>query len=333
MYQERSSAYKNYNENSEDYDLKPSAYTRTNSNNNAGASSSRRRRAVEPKSPSPAQDPIIETMGSDGSGEDMEVSEDEVQVDDAVSSDNGRGRNQRGMSYGEDTEIDEAQEDEIDIEEEEAAVEDDDEDQEDQLSSSPSNTPPSKPTRTKGSPNKPQLKIKLKFNKAASTATPTPSDEMPIRAGRKGHPRHIESEDSEDSDSSSRSNPYVPTRLTQRQAALAGIAEQAEHLVLEETVSKKKKYLNETEAALRREETARKRKNLSVKKLEDEKTETINRLLKKQSRPRGKKGAPAPVDVEEDGEADAEETPASLPPRPFRLYFDGFLLTGIIPCH
>lgn len=65
----RSSAYKNYNENSEDYDLKPSAYTRTNSNNNAGASSSRRRRAVEPKSPSPAQDPVIETMGSDGSGE------------------------------------------------------------------------------------------------------------------------------------------------------------------------------------------------------------------------------------------------------------------------
>ena len=67
---------------------------------------------------------------------DMEVSEDEVQVDDAVSSDNGRGRNQRGMSYGEDTEIDEAQEDEIDIEEEEAAVEDDDEDQEDQVRSS-----------------------------------------------------------------------------------------------------------------------------------------------------------------------------------------------------
>lgn len=35
--------------------------------------------------------------------------------------------------------------------------------------------------------------------------------------------------------------------------------------------SKKKKYLTETEIALRREETARKRKNLSEKKLEDEK--------------------------------------------------------------
>ena len=39
----------------------------------------------------------------------------------------------------------------------------------------------------------------------------------------------------------------------------------------EETVSKKKKHLNEAELALKREETARKRKNLSVKKLEDEK--------------------------------------------------------------
>lgn len=39
----------------------------------------------------------------------------------------------------------------------------------------------------------------------------------------------------------------------------------------EEAVSKKKKHLNETEIALKREETARKRKNLSAKKLEDEK--------------------------------------------------------------
>jgi len=53
----------------------------------------------------------------------------------------------------------------------------------------------------------------------------------------------------------------------------------------------RKKQLNETELALRREETARKRKNLSEKKLEDEKLETINRLLRKQSKPRAKKGS------------------------------------------
>ncbi|KAH9957714.1 hypothetical protein BC827DRAFT_1378031 [Russula dissimulans] len=42
-----------------------------------------------------------------------------------------------------------------------------------------------------------------------------------------------------------------------------------------------KKQLNKGEIALRREETARKRKHLSEKKLEDKKAETINRLLKK----------------------------------------------------
>lgn len=39
----------------------------------------------------------------------------------------------------------------------------------------------------------------------------------------------------------------------------------------EPTASKKKKHLTDSELALRREETARKRKNLSEKKLEDEK--------------------------------------------------------------
>lgn len=41
----------------------------------------------------------------------------------------------------------------------------------------------------------------------------------------------------------------------------------------------KKKQLNETELALKREETARKRKNLSEKKLEDEKVRLSLRLL------------------------------------------------------
>jgi len=59
--------------------------------------------------------------------------------------------------------------------------------------------------------------------------------------------------------------------------------------LLDQGTRSKKQPLNETELALRREETARKRKNLSEKKLEDEKAETINRLLKKQSRPKNKR--------------------------------------------
>ena len=85
-----------------------------------------------------------------------------------------------------------------------------------------------------------------------SNATPTPSDEMPLRPGRRGHPKRahlpdlcviyadrkceidvdVESEDESEDDSSTPSTTYAPTRLTQRQAALAGIADSSEHMVL-----------------------------------------------------------------------------------------------------
>ena len=45
--------------------------------------------------------------------------------------------------------------------------------------------------------------------------------------------------------------------------------------------SKKKKHRNEAELALRREETARKRKNLTEKKLADEKVRSSVRLENK----------------------------------------------------
>ncbi|KAF9562504.1 hypothetical protein CPC08DRAFT_687789 [Agrocybe pediades] len=76
--------------------------------------------------------------------------------------------------------------------------------------------------------------------------------------------------------------------MTARQAALASVVHPS-HVSLNEGTRSKKQPLNETELALRREETARKRKNLSEKKLEDEKAETINRLLKKQSKPKNKR--------------------------------------------
>jgi Ino eighty subunit 2 len=82
--------------------------------------------------------------------------------------------------------------------------------------------------------------------------------------------------------------------------------------MLDEGTRSKKQPLNETELALRREETARKRKNLSEKKLEDEKAETINRLLKKQSRPKNKRTntlddrSPMPLAKVKPGDDDAE---------------------------
>ncbi|KAL5507536.1 hypothetical protein ACEPAH_6992 [Sanghuangporus vaninii] len=289
--------------------------------------------------PSPPE-PAIETMEGDGSGEDMDVSDDAPLDNDEVSSEQAAGL-EDDASASENN-----QEDEIDVEdiERDAMVEDEEEEQEDELSSS-SPTPPPKPTKAKSSPQKPRLKIKLRLPGGPSNAnaTPTPSDEMPLRPGRKGHPKHadVESEDEEEDESSTSSTPYTgPTRMTQRQAALAGMVDTSEHLVLEETVSKRKKLLNETELALKREETARKRKNLTAKKLEDEKIETINRLLKKQTRPRGKKGAAgATADADEDGEQEGEETsmPAAPPPVPtlFRWVSssksDGLALSFSVP--
>ncbi|KAJ3901888.1 PAPA-1-like conserved region-domain-containing protein [Lentinula edodes] len=93
--------------------------------------------------------------------------------------------------------------------------------------------------------------------------------------------------------------------MTTRQAVLASVMDSS-HIALGNT-SKKKKVLNETELALRREENARKRKNLSEKRLEDEKLETINRLLKKQSRPRTKRAG---------GPSQAHSAGSSVPPAP-----------------
>ncbi|KAH8825241.1 PAPA-1-like conserved region-domain-containing protein [Flagelloscypha sp. PMI_526] len=105
--------------------------------------------------------------------------------------------------------------------------------------------------------------------------------------------------------------------MTARQARLHGAGESTELLSLNDEdgpYAKKKKILTETEVALRREETARKRKNLSEKKLEDEKAETINRLLKKQTRPRGRR--PAVSNEDKQAEDDDEEGSAPPPPPP-----------------
>ncbi|KAJ3978910.1 hypothetical protein F5890DRAFT_1589536 [Lentinula detonsa] len=103
--------------------------------------------------------------------------------------------------------------------------------------------------------------------------------------------------------------------MTTRQAVLASVVDSS-HIALDSDLaaqsvqgnsSKKKKVLNETELALRREENARKRKNLSEKRLEDEKLETINRLLKKQTRPRTKRTG---------GPSQAHSAGSSVPPAP-----------------
>ncbi|KAF7292581.1 PAPA-1 domain-containing protein [Mycena indigotica] len=154
------------------------------------------------------------------------------------------------------------------------------------------------------------LKIKFKVKPAA-----------PASASRSRRARAAVRIDSDESESEE----AMPqnTRLTKRQAALAkarravdgsdysqgnniwrlffltlheNIGDEPELDVLDaDPISPRRRTaLDPTEVALRKEESARKRRNVSERKLLNEKTETINRLLKKQSGTRKKKGkAPA----------------------------------------
>ncbi|KAF9237001.1 hypothetical protein BU15DRAFT_76371 [Melanogaster broomeanus] len=182
--------------------------------------------------------------------------------------------------------------------------------EEDLVESEELSPPPSPPL-------KPRLKIKLKLpqilspNEPSSRAASTPSGEPSQPPSRRGISRgiDIESEDEDDEDDAAESS----TRpMTSRQAVLASVVDPS-HVSLSES-SRKKKQLTESEIALRREETARKRKNLSEKKLEDEKAETINRLLKKQSKPKNKRSALSTAD---------DRTPVSLTPAVVQSARDG----------
>ncbi|KAH9957719.1 hypothetical protein BC827DRAFT_1137467, partial [Russula dissimulans] len=121
--------------------------------------------------------------------------------------------------------------------------------------------------------------------------------------------------------------------LTTRQTVLASAVRSSHvslgaflfHILSYET-SRKKKQLKEAEIALRHEETAHKREHLSKKKLEDEKAETINHLLKKKTGTRNRRnqlasaegrtpathagnGKPAEGEVDKEESAEAAAVP------------------------
>jgi Ino eighty subunit 2 len=90
-----------------------------------------------------------------------------------------------------------------------------------------------------------------------------------------------------DDQTSGMSTPDI-TRMTARQRARYVSAEPEEFLSLPDT-GPKRKQLTEEERALKRAELARRRKNLSEKRLEEEKQDTLDRLLKKRA-PRARRG-------------------------------------------
>ncbi|KAF8197714.1 hypothetical protein K438DRAFT_1718102 [Mycena galopus ATCC 62051] len=175
---------------------------------------------------------------------------------------------------GSDSEASEPAEAEGDVEEpEEYELEDEDDEIQESRSPSVLARPPKSP-----------LKIKLKVRGGAVTR------------GRRTRATAAQVQ-SEDSSESSEEEMPQNVRLTKRQAALAkarkGVASSETSADEDQepapSIKKRGAALDPSEVALRKEESARKRRNVSEKKLQNEKAETINRLLKKQSRPRNKR--------------------------------------------
>ncbi|KAJ6470971.1 hypothetical protein C8R45DRAFT_1165676 [Mycena sanguinolenta] len=143
------------------------------------------------------------------------------------------------------------------------------------------------------------LKIKLKLGAQNESIKPT------SRRYARARNEDNESEDSGSEDS----NSYVPApssgrRLTARQAVLASSGSPS-HVALETSTTSKKSQYTPTEVALRKEENARKRKNMIEKRLEDE----------KQSRPKKRNQASQPRSDMEDIHPDAEDADsAEIPP-------------------
>lgn len=242
--------------------------------------------------PDAEEDPEVEVEEEDeGEGEVEEEDEEGNDGDEGEEGDDGDEVEEEGED------ADEAEEE---AEDEEAADDGDgDAVQESDLDelSSPSTSPPpaqTAPSRTS------RLKITLKL------PTQKPTRVRRSTQKEKDPDSGVESEDDDDQPRGSK------RPLTTRQAVLASVVGSS-HVSLDET-SRKKKQLNEAEIALRREETARKRKHLSEKKLEDEKAETINRLLKKKSGTRNRRNALASADDRTPATQTGNGTPAEGEP-------------------
>ncbi|KAM5538159.1 hypothetical protein V8D89_008046 [Ganoderma adspersum] len=268
-----------------------------------------------------------EDAASEAQSEPMEDDELEMDVDDdAEAEEDAEAEDAEDIDVvGDGTHDDEAVVDDKDVVEEDVEDELIDDVSDAEGLSSPAPTSGRFPTR---------LKIKLKL----PIAGPSSVANTPPRARRRApviRASDIESEDEDEEDDDDEGGTTRSTSvatagaggraLTARQAVLANVVDSSHVVLAEPPNPRKKKPLTEIEIALKREETARKRRNLTEKKLEDEKAETINRLLKKQSRARGKRNAlstaedrPGPGEAAGEGEEEETVEVAAPPPTMYR---------------
>ncbi|EMD41771.1 hypothetical protein CERSUDRAFT_110343 [Gelatoporia subvermispora B] len=271
---------------------------------------------------------IVSEEQDDSDTSDMQMSQSDIDVE-------GNDKSEQGDEEVEDA-VD-VQDEDVEVEEEDEEEDEDEEDEAEQAEEGSEideiSSPP--PEQQDESSVPPRLRIKLKLPQASASSSGAPTgvstpDEVALPTSRRAVPRDVdiesEDEDEEDDDADSSRSTSVGTSaagrpLTARQAVLANVVGSSHVSLAEAPNPRKKKPLTEIEIALKREETARKRKNLSEKKLQDEKAETINRLLKKQSRSKGKRSALSTADdrptVSANAmDADAEEVGESIVPTP-----------------
>ncbi|RDA92708.1 hypothetical protein CP533_1381 [Ophiocordyceps camponoti-saundersi (nom. inval.)] len=107
------------------------------------------------------------------------------------------------------------------------------------------------------------------------------------------------------------------TKMTKRQRAR--FEEPQEYMKLSDEVQVKKHFTAE-ELSMRRQEMARRRRNLSEKRTEEVKMETINKLLKKQAPKTNRKGAAAASSAAATATSARGTTPDSDEPKPDPMF-------------
>ncbi|KAJ4368887.1 hypothetical protein N0V83_005969 [Neocucurbitaria cava] len=116
-------------------------------------------------------------------------------------------------------------------------------------------------------------------------------------------------EDMDSDEDLSRDQTPDVTKMTKRQRAIINEDSDGALMALSNE-AQKKKHLTAEEHAMRRAEMARRRKNLSEKRNEEEKLDTINRLLKKQPPKRGRRVI---QDITESGQEEELEAEKANP--------------------
>ncbi|RGP66465.1 hypothetical protein FLONG3_8902 [Fusarium longipes] len=120
-------------------------------------------------------------------------------------------------------------------------------------------------------------------------------------AGQEGDEDEDEEEEEEDDEDDEEGNPDESidlTKMTKRQRARFEDENEHQYMKLSDEVQAKKVFTAE-ELSMRRQEMARRRRNLSEKRNEEVKMETINKLLKKQAPKVNRKAAGGGASTEE----------------------------------